>query len=138
MAGLDMIYDASGFIQQYIERRIRELLEDPMNELQDPNWVQATLLFERAVAPCEEYRAEELYELAGDIVKKADQHNSRVVYQRIAGMYNEKIIKADSIDTYNLSKDIRAVDYEKNIENIKKWIAEQDKFKLEMENFMKR
>ena len=40
MAGLDMMYDARGFIQDYIEKQIRELLEDPMNEYQDPNWVQ--------------------------------------------------------------------------------------------------
>ena len=89
------------------------------------------------MVPCEEYRADELYELANDIVKKAEQHNSRVVYQRIAGMYNEKIIEADSIDMNNLPDDIRAFDYDKNIENIKKWMAEQDTFKLEIENFIK-
>jgi len=37
MAGLDRMHDAGGFIQQYIEQKIRELLEDPMNEYQDPN-----------------------------------------------------------------------------------------------------
>ena len=136
MAGLDMMFDACGFIQQYIEQRIRELLEDPMNELQDPNWVQAALLFERAVVPCEEYRAEELYKLADDIVKKAEEHKSRVVYQPISGMYNEIIIDSDSIDVNNLPDDIRAVDYDKNIENIKKWMEEQDKFNSELEEFM--
>ena len=39
MAGLDMMYDAQGSIQNYIEQQIRELLEDPINEYQDPNWV---------------------------------------------------------------------------------------------------
>ncbi len=138
MAGLDMMYDAQGFIQQYIEKKVRDLLEDPMNEYQDPNWVQAALLFERTVAPCEEYRADELYDLANDIVKKAGQHNNRVVYQPIAGMYNEKVIEPDSFDMKNLSDDIQTIDYEKNIESIKKWIAGQDKFKVEMENFMKK
>ena len=137
MAGLDMMYDASVSIQQYIEQQIRELLEDPMNELQDPNWVQAALLFERIVVPCEEYRAEELYELANDIVKKAEQHNNQVVYQHIAGMYNEKIIEANSVDMKNLPDDIRAVDYTKNIENIKKWIEQQDKFNSQFEDFIK-
>jgi len=137
MAGLDMMYDTCGFIQQYIEKQIRELLEDPMNEYQDPNWVQAALLFERIVAPCEEYRADELYNLANDIIKKAGQHNNRVVYQPIAGMYNEKVIEPDSADMKNLSDDMRTIDYEKNIENIKKWMEEQDKFKVEIENFKK-
>ena len=34
-----MMYDAQGSIQNYIEQQIRELLEDPINEYQDPNWV---------------------------------------------------------------------------------------------------
>ena len=41
-----MNYDAQGDIQNYIEQKIRGLLEDPMNEYQDPNWVQAALLIE--------------------------------------------------------------------------------------------
>ena len=57
MAGLDRMYDICGFIQQYIEQKIRELLEAPMNEYHDPNWVQVALLFERVVIPCEEYNA---------------------------------------------------------------------------------
>ena len=136
MAGLDMMYDAAGSIEQYIEKKIRALLEDPMNEYQDPNWVQAAFLFERTVAPCEEYRADELYNLANDIIKKAEQHNNRVVYQPIAGMYNEKVIEPDSIDVKNLTDDMRVFDYNQNIENIKKWIVEQDNFKVEMEKFM--
>lgn len=37
----------------------------------------------------------------------------------------------------NLSDDIRAVEYDTNIENIKKWMEEKEKFKSEIENFMK-
>jgi len=80
MAGLDRMYDAQAFIQEHIEKQIRELLEDPMNEYQDPNWVQAALLFERVVVPCEGYMRDLLYNLAEDIVKKAAQQNNRVIY----------------------------------------------------------
>ncbi|TKJ23930.1 MAG: hypothetical protein CEE43_01840 [Promethearchaeota archaeon Loki_b32] len=120
MAGLDRMYDACAFIQEYIEIQIRELLEDPMNEYQDPNWVQATLLFERVVIPCEEYIADGLFDLANDIVEKAEKYSRRAIYQRIPGMYNEKIVEADSIDMNNLSDDIRAEEYDTNIEKIKK------------------
>ena len=100
MAGFDKMYDARGFIQNYIEQKTRGLLEDPMNEYQEPNWVQAALLFEQVVVPCERYWMEALYDLAEDIIKKAEQNNNRTIYQRIPGMYNEKILDANSID-YN-------------------------------------
>ncbi len=58
MTGLDKMKDARGLIQNYIEQKIRELLEDPMNEYQDPNWVQTALLFEQVVIPCEGYTME--------------------------------------------------------------------------------
>lgn len=124
MAGLDKMYDASGFIQKYIEEQIRGLLEDPMNEYQDPNWVQAALLFEQVVVPCEAYMMDWLYDLAKDIVKKGDQNNNRVLYQVIPGMYNEKIIDANSVDINNLPDKAEIRDYEETIKNIKKWIED--------------
>ena len=137
MAGLDRMFDACGFIQQYIERQIRGLLDDPMNEYQDPNWVQAALLFERVVIPCERYSADGLYDLANDIVRKAEQNNNRVIFQRIAGMYNEKILEPNSHNMENLSDDLRIAEYDANIENIKKWLEEQDRINSEIENFKK-
>lgn len=71
-------------------------------------------------------------------MKKAEQHKNRVIYQTIPGMYNEKTIETDSVDMKNLLDDIQVLDYENNIRSIKKWILEQDEFKIEMENFMKR
>jgi len=122
MAGLDMMYDARGFIQKYIEEQIRRLLEDPMNEYQDPNWVQAAVLFEQVVVPCEGYMMDWLYELAEDIVKKAEQYNNRVIYQGIPGMYNEKIVDANSVDINNLLDNTEIREYEETINNIKKWM----------------
>ena len=122
MAGLDKMYDAQGFIQNYIEQKIRELLEEPMNEYQDPNWVQAALLFEHAVAPCERYTMEHLYKLAQDIVDKAEQHGNRWVSQVIPGMYNEKVIDPTSIDMNNLPNGVEVWEYKDTVKYIKKWM----------------
>ncbi len=137
MAGLDRMYDACGFIQQYIKQQIRELLEDPMNEYQDPNWVQAALLFEQVVIPCERFFMDELYTLASDIVKVAEQNNNKVIYQQVSGMYNEKILDVDSNDIITPSKDKRIDEYDEEIENIKNWMRKQEKKKIEFENYIR-
>ncbi|MBY8984895.1 MAG: hypothetical protein KGD65_07510 [Candidatus Lokiarchaeota archaeon] len=111
MAGLDRMYDTHGSIENYIEEQIRELLEDPMNEYQDPNWVQAALLFEDTIVPCERYSAEHLHKLAQDIVTKAEQHGNKWVSQFIPGIYNEKVIDPASIDMDNIPDDFQPVIY---------------------------
>jgi hypothetical protein len=124
MAGLDRMYDAQGFIQNYIEQKIRELLEDPMNEYQDPNWVQAALLFKRAVVPCYGYTMEHLYKLAHDIVDKAEQHGNKWIYQVIPGMYNEKVIDPTSIYMNNLPNGVEVREYKDTVNSIKKWMKD--------------
>ena len=124
MAGLDRLYDAQGDIQDYIEQKIRELLEDPMNEYQDPNWVQAVLLFKDTVVPCEGYTMEHLYKLAQDIVDKAEQHGNRWVAQVIPEMYNEKVIDHTSIDMNNLPDGVDIREYKDIINSIKKWMKD--------------
>ena len=49
------MYDARGDIQDYIEQKIRELLEEPMKKYQDPKWVQADTLFEQLIVPLDIY-----------------------------------------------------------------------------------
>ena len=137
MAGLDRMFDARGYIQNYIEQKIRELLEDPMNEYQDPNWVQAALLFDQTVIPCERYIMDELYVLANDIVKVAEQNNNKVIYQQISGMYNEKIVDGNSPNIISQSEDMRIAKYDENIENIKNWMRKKEKNKAELENYIK-
>ena len=68
MAGLDRMYDTRGDIQNYIEQKIRELLEEPMNEYQDPSWVQAATLFEQLIVPLDIYIMDGLLNLAHNIV----------------------------------------------------------------------
>ncbi|NVM34297.1 MAG: hypothetical protein HWN81_01800 [Candidatus Lokiarchaeota archaeon] len=70
-------------------------------------------------------------------MEKAEKYSKRAIYQRIPGMYNEKIVEADFINMNNLSDNIRAVEYDTNIENIKKWVEEKEKFKSEIESFKK-
>ena len=129
MAGLDRMYDAQADIQGYIEKKTRDLLEEDMNELQDPNWVQAATLFNYVVIPCETYIRSYLYDLAEDIVNKAEQHHNRVVYQNISPrLYNQRVINPNLIDQENLPDDIQIVSYKDTINRLKDWM---DRFKKE-------
>jgi len=119
IAGLDRMYDTQGDIQLYIEKKIKGLLEDPMNEYQDPNWVQAATLFKHVVVPCENYRYESLYALAKDITTESELHNNKVVYQTISGMYNQKVI-----DLNDAIEDCEVFKYDSLIDTIKKWMMD--------------
>jgi hypothetical protein len=122
MAGTDHLFDVRYEIEDFIERKIRGLLEDPMNELQDPNWVQAAILFEQTVIPCERYRLNIMRDLAKDILEKAAQNENRVIYQEIPGMYNERVVDPSLIDLNKLPDDMRLIQYDYIIVNIKKWM----------------
>lgn len=120
MAGLDYMFDACGFIQKYIRKTIRELLEREANQYQDPSWVQAAELFRRVVVPCEGYSKEYFIQLAWDIIKIAEKHNYRVIYQRIPGMYNQAVVEEDDFVEY--SEDVEVMHYESLIQLIKDWM----------------
>ncbi len=126
MAGLDRMYDTRGDIQDFIEQKIRELLEELMNEYQDPNWVQAATLFEQLIVPLDIYIVDDLLKLAQDIVIKAENHNNRVVYKDISPMlYNQEVTDSTSLDLNNLPEDVNVVEYDDLIEKIKNWIEHQ-------------
>jgi len=119
MAGDDHKMDTKGGIENFIEQRIRELFKYEMNEYQDPAWVQAAELFNEVVVPCESYHSEGLYTLGIDIVKEAENHECKEVYQQIPGMYNVKLASGDKY-----SKDqVDIFDYSSTISSIKEWIA---------------
>ena len=121
MAGNDHKIDARGYIANYIEGKIRDLLEYDMNEYQDPAWGQAAELFSEVVVPCDAYHSEGFYTLVIDIVKEAEKHECRAVYQRIPRMYNVKLVfedeySNDEIDTFDYSKTVNSINsliYEK-------------------------
>ncbi|MBD3196287.1 MAG: hypothetical protein GF317_14610 [Candidatus Lokiarchaeota archaeon] len=65
MADLDMLLDALGSIVNHIIDEITQILAFVPNEYNWPNWVQATMIFGKAVAPCDNiyYYDERLYNI---------------------------------------------------------------------------
>ena len=120
MAGNDHKMDTQGNIANFIERKVRDLLEYDMNEYQNPDWVQAAELFSEIVVPCVSYYSEGLYTLGIDFVKEAERYGYRVAYQRIPGMYNVKLVSG--VDDTN--KKIDEFDYSKAVNSTKTWIAQ--------------
>jgi len=120
MAGNDHKMDTQGNIANFIERKVRDLLEYDMNEYQNPAWAQAAELFSEIAVPCVGYYSEGLYTLGIDIVKEAEKQGCRVRYQRIPGMYNVKLVSG--VD--NTNKKIDEFDYSKAVNSIKTWIAQ--------------
>ena len=122
MAGDDHKHNYKWDIANYIEQKIRELLEYDMNEYQDPAWLQAAELFNEIIVPCEIFCSGGLYTLGVDIVKEAEKHGCQVVYQRIPGTYNAKSIsgngyKEGEVDTF---------DGTKTVNSIKLWITQNE------------
>ena len=125
MAGNDKKFDTRGFIENFMEKEIRALLEEPMNEFQDPNWVQASELFAEIIVPCGSvyFAHDGLLMLAKDIVQKAKTHDCRVSYYYGRG-YNAV--------AYNPNREgftrKEEVDYSDMIQEIEQWIKEYVEF----------
>ena len=124
MAGADRKFDVRGGIANHIALKIRELLETPLNEYQDPAWVQAAGLFAEVVAPCGAYPSKALYDLGVDIANEAEKRGNRAAYQAIPGMYNRKAVS----DSINSGSNAEEVDYSKTIESIKSWLTNYEKW----------
>ena len=123
MAGDDHKFDVRGGISNHIALKIRELLETPLNEYQDPAWVQAAELFAEIVAPCGAFPSKALHDLGVDIAKEAEKRGNRATYQAIPGMYNERTVSG----SMTAGGDTRVVDYSKTIESIKSWLSNYEK-----------
>ncbi len=82
MAGDDMMCDSLGMIVNSIIHEIQKHLSFIPNEYNWPNWVQASLIFDIAVVPCDHgtYYNEELYDLAKILVKECKEHNYKAEY----------------------------------------------------------
>lgn len=124
MAGDDMKCDTQGYIENFIEEKIRALLEDSLNEFQDPNWVQAAELFAEIIVPCGSvyFAHDGLLALAKDIVKKAKAHNYKVSYYYGRG-YNAVV--GCPRDGFTRKEE---VDYSTTIRQIEQWIKEYNQF----------
>lgn len=124
MAGNDRKFDVRGGIANLVALKIKELLETPLNEYQDPAWVQAAELFVEIAVPCEAYSSEILYDLGLDIAKEAQKRGNRAMYQAIPGMYNKKAVSG----SISASSDTEVVDYSKKIESVKSWVNNYEKW----------
>ncbi len=81
MADHDHLMDAMGFIINFITDQVRDLFNRKTTKWNWSGWVQAALLLEKAVIPCESYYPhEELFDLAGEILKISSKHDNKVEY----------------------------------------------------------
>lgn len=113
MAGLDEMFDARSEIEDFIEQRIRKLLEEPMNSFQEPNWVQAATLFEEVVIPCKEayFINDDMNKLANAIVNKAKENGCEVVYITNPEVYdlNKEITSSDDYEIASHKSTIKKI-----------------------------
>ncbi len=112
MAGFDEMFDARTEIENFTEQRIRKLLEEPMNSFQEPNWVQAAILFEDVAIPCNKvYFNEDMYKLANAIVNRAKENGCEVVYIINPEVYdlNREITSSDDFDIASHKSTIRKI-----------------------------
>ena len=124
MAGNDHKCDVQGMIANHIAIKVRELLETPLNEYQDPAWVQAAELFAEIVVPCESYFSETLYDLGVDIASAAEERGNQATYEGISGMYNRRTVPS----SISADSDAEVVDYSKAIRSIKSWLNNYGKW----------
>jgi len=124
MAGNDHKHNTKWDIANYIQQKIRGLLEDDMNEYQDPAWVQAAELFKGVVVPIEIFYSGGLYNLGRDIVEEAERNGCQVLYQKIPGMYNVKQVSRDGFSKEEFDK----FDCSKTINSIKTWLQQTEEW----------
>ncbi len=78
MADFDKLSDTKGIIINFIEERVRELFYRSGTEYDFSPWIQAALLFEHAIIPCDYYVPETLLEFAQDVNNEAKFHECKV------------------------------------------------------------
>ena len=113
MADDDALSDAKGDIASYITRRISELFNREFNRYNWPAWMQAALLFDEFVIPCDYTPSSQLYNLAGSIVDESLKNDNKIQFFQYSG---ETEIPVGS-------KDIT-----ENIKRIKAWMKDNREF----------
>ncbi|MBD3198359.1 MAG: hypothetical protein GF317_25135 [Candidatus Lokiarchaeota archaeon] len=118
MADDIMLNDALWVIVNTITEKIKFLYNHEMTYYNWPNWVQAILLFEKSVVPCDDlmYFTEELYILAKKLVKECRGHNFKVEYYQ-----RDKNGKKANLWIQDLSNNAKSVqNWIHKYENLKK------------------
>ncbi len=115
MADNDHLSDAMGHIINFITDQVRDLFYRKTTEWNWSGWIQAALLLERAVIPCEYYfQLEDLYELAEKILKISSEHDDKIDYFQGDG-------KGGHVKKWTQ-------DLTTTMKKIEEWIKNKDKF----------
>ena len=121
MADFDKLSDTKGRIINYIEERVRELFNGRTTEYDFSLWVQAALLFEHVIIPCNYYVPETLLEFAQDVINEAKPHECKI--ERYQVKEGKKV-------------NIQVFDYGETISKIIEWVNEEKKIKEEMKSIL--
>ncbi len=78
MADFDKLSDSKGIIINFIEKQVRELFNGEGTEFDFSLWIQAALLFEQVIIPCDYYVPETLLEFAQEVIDEAKSHECKV------------------------------------------------------------
>ena len=122
MADFDKLSDTKGTIINFIEERGRELFYGGGTEYDFSPWIQAALLFEQAIIPCNYYVPETLLEFAQDVINEAKSHKCKV--ERYQVKHGKKV-------------NAQVFDYGETISKIIEWLNEEKIFKEELKSKMK-
>ncbi len=122
MADFDKLSDTKGIIINFIEERGRELFYGGGTEYDFSLWIQAALLFEQLIIPCDYYVPETLLEFAQDVINEAKSHECKVE------RYQVKDGKKVNTEVW---------DYGETISKIIEWLNEEKSFKEEIKSKMK-
>ena len=122
MADFDKLSDTKGIIINFIEERVRELFYGEGTEYDFSPWIQAALLFEQVIIPCDYYVPETLLEFAQEVIDEAKSHKCKVKRYQVK---DGKKVNAEVFD------------YSETISKIIEWLNEEKIFKEELKSKMK-
>ena len=78
MADFDKLSDTKGTIINFIEEKARKLFYDGGTEYDFSSWVQAALLIETIIIPCDYSIPETLLEFVQEVISEAKYHECKV------------------------------------------------------------
>ena len=110
MADFDKLSDTEGIIINFIEEKVRGLFYGSVTPYEFSPWIQAALLFEQIIIPCDYLFPETLYELAQEVINEAESHKCKTE------CYGVKDGKKVNIEVF---------DYGETISKITEWLKKE-------------
>jgi hypothetical protein len=123
MADFDKLSDAQGFIINFIEKKARGLLYEGGTEYDFSPWIQAALLLEKTVIPCEYYVPETLLEFAEEVIEEAKVHGCEVERYQVDG--EGKKVNA------------RIWNYTETIAKIEEWVRKKTEIQQRLQDMVR-